>query len=585
MKVTFEKVDIEGFLSIGRASIDLQKQGMVYVVGQNNSPGNQESNGSGKSTIFEAIIYALTGSTLRGAREKEVINKYYTKGYCAVELTLVVDGVRYVITRTRNHPEYGNNLLIIRDEEDISGGKLRRSESILEQELGQLTSSLISSVIILGQGLPNKFTDLGPTARKERLEELSQSSEFVSEIKTRISVLGTEYKSRLTDNSIAGNKDEVLIETNTDLIKRRSEEIEEIQGNEVDTASLDEEISELSEKSKKVKEVLDVTKSRLDQYQNKISEYKKEVVRHESEINSNSDQIRRIEVEFSKLKSRKCPTCDQFIESPEKIEELKQGLVNSSKELESKNKELRESLSTLTPSLELLQEKYRIDSENYQKYNDQYLAIHGKISELNSQKTFNEERIKKISDEIVEYREALEEARIRLDELNKKSKEFELKVDIINFLDKKVSKEFRNYLLRGVVGYLNTKLSYYSHVLFGTDELKLILSDNQIFIEYESRHYENLSGGERQRADLSMQFSLREMLINTLGFNCNLLVIDEGFDNLDASGVESLIRVINEMTTIESVFTISHHTLSIPFDKTLQVNKGLDKISYVEEVI
>ena len=65
--------------------------------------------------------------------------------------------------------------------------------------------------------------------------------------------------------------------------------------------------------------------------------------------------------------------------------------------------------------------------------------------------------------------------------------------------------------------------------------------------------------------------------------SCNLLVIDEGFDNLDVSGVESLVKVINNMTLIESIFVISHHTLSIPFDSVLTVNKGSDNVSYVEK--
>ena len=82
-----------------------------------------------------------------------------------------------------------------------------------------------------------------------------------------------------------------------------------------------------------------------------------------------------------------------------------------------------------------------------------------------------------------------------------------------------------------------------------------------------------------------MQFSLRDMLINSLGFNCNLLIIDEGFDNLDSSGVSSLVSVINDMTAIDSVFTISHHTLSIPFDRTIEVVKGMDKVSTVHEKI
>ena len=124
MKVEFKAIDIEGFLSIGKATVDLSNQHTVYVEGVNESPGSPESNGSGKSTIFEAIVYALTGATLRGTRD--VVNRYYSEKFCSVTLDLEVDGIDYKITRTKDHPDLGNNLVIIRDGEDISGGKLRK---------------------------------------------------------------------------------------------------------------------------------------------------------------------------------------------------------------------------------------------------------------------------------------------------------------------------------------------------------------------------------------------------------------------------------------------------------------------------
>lgn len=583
MKVIFKSVDIEGFLSVGHSVVDLEKQGMVYVTGENRSPGNQDSNGSGKSTIFEAIIYTLTGSTLRGTRD--VVNKYYSKGYCSITLKLEVDGVEYAITRTREHPEYGNNLIVIRDGEDISGGKLRRSETILEQELGQLTSNLISGIIILGQGLPNKFTDLGPKDRKARLEELSQSSEFIDEIKVRITNFGNSYNDTLGNVKIEEARNDATVSMDKNNLKSMGEEYRELTSQTVDLTQIDEEIKVLSSKLSEFKKAASDIDGNREKLKNTLSDYRVKISNLEMDISQNDRTAKKLSDDLGKIHESKCPTCGQFIQSPDKVKEMKDSITEQVNTLNEKNAEYREQINELEKSRDMLSGKCSEFDKRFDDINSKYLMVNSKIVELKMQKSNTSDRLEKLKTNILECRDDLEKATSELNRLRNDIKELELKIGVIKYLEKIVSKDFRNYLLTGVVEYLNGKLREYSKTLFGTESLKLTMTDTQIFIQYEDRNYENLSGGERQRADLAMQFSLRDMLMNTLGFQCNLLVIDEGFDNLDTSGVDSLINVINSMGYIDSVFTISHHTLSIPFDKTLMVNKGIDRVSYVEEVI
>lgn len=582
MLVVFESIDIKGFLSIGDAHVDLSSQGTVYVVGENHSPGSPSSNGSGKSTIFEAIIYALTGSTLRGTTD--VVNMYW-KGYTEVTLELSVDGINYKVMRTRNHPDYGNNLKLWKDGTDISGDKLRKSESILETEIGQLTSSLISSVIILGQGLPNKFTDLKPAARKDRLEELSQSSEFINELKVRLTNFTKMYNQKYNDTKVLEGKDETTISMSESTLKRKGEELVRLSEKSVDTAALDQELQSLEQSvtsSETSITQLTETKNLLD---SKLRDYNMQVSRLNGDYQAKLLELNRLKQELGNLVTSTCPTCGQYISSPEKVNQLRTNITTRMSELNQSISQLQSTTQMLQQNVPVIENKLKEYQIKISQESSNVVRCKGRIAEINSEKVSVDGQIKSINDEMTECRNLIDSTKLHLTDLQKESSQYTTKLNILDYLTKKSSKEFRGYLLIGVINYLNTKLKVYSQDLFGTDSLSLILEDNKIYIEYDNRAYENLSGGEKQRADLAMQFSLRDMLMNSLGFNCNLLVIDEGFDNLDESGVNSLVQLINSMSSIDSVFTISHHTLSIPFDKTLRVTKGLDKVSEVNEVI
>ena len=582
MLVNFKSIEAKGFLSIGEAKIDLSNQGMVYVTGKNNSPGNQDSNGAGKSTLFEAIMYALTGTTLRGT--KDVINIYW-KGYAEVILDLEVDNISYRIMRTRNHPEYGNNLKIWRDDEDISGDKLKKSEIVLTNELGQLTSSLISSVIVLGQGLPNKFTDLTPLGRKDRLEELSQSSEFVGEIKTRLSNFKDLYKDKSNQTSVDIARHEESIRITKNQIQNDINKLDELESNEDDIDTLKYELTKLQEGIEKLRN----SQSNISAMRNNLnSAYTTAVsdqqIKNSQKLNE-SRELSRLITDMSSLENSICPTCHQPIHSGEDLENLRMTTSSRVQEIKNNAVVLDNEIENLNSNIKILSDKIAILDTNYREAQNEINTDQSRMLDIQNRITKLQDTSEELKVEIARLTDLIDTEQEKLLKLVEDHGAYDLKLGIIDYLTKKSSKEFRSFMLIGVVDYINTKLEYYSEKLFGTGNLKLVLDGNKIFIQYDNRQYENLSGGERQRADLAMQFSLRDMLINSLGFNCNLLVIDEGFDNLDTSGVNSLIEVINNMTAIDSVFTITHHTLSIPFDKTIEVVKGLDKISEVHEIL
>lgn len=237
MKINFNKIHIENFFSFGSADIELNDCGYTLVNGINKNPDDMaKSNGSGKTTIFEAISWALTGETIRGT--KDVVNIYGDDG-ALVELDFSVGKDIYKIIRSKDHSKYKTNLKIFINDEDKSGKGIADSKKLLAEYLPDLTSSLLGSVIILGQGLPQRFTNNSPSGRKEILEKLSKSDFMLQDLKNRLSNRLSTLKVQLR-----GHEDAILtlntkIKSYEEQIKNNNLILDNLRSNDVLEASID----------------------------------------------------------------------------------------------------------------------------------------------------------------------------------------------------------------------------------------------------------------------------------------------------------------------------------------------------------
>ena len=184
--IDFEKVIIHNFGSYGHTELDLKSKGFCLVSGKNNfKKDNALSNGSGKSFIWSAICYAITGETLNGLRTNLKNINIEDDNKCYVKLLFKVNADEYEITR---HVAPKSDLQIIKNGTDVSGKTYRESEKKLGDLLPDLTHDLIASTIIIGQGMPNKFSSFSPSGRKELLEKLTKSDFMIEDIKNRIAL-------------------------------------------------------------------------------------------------------------------------------------------------------------------------------------------------------------------------------------------------------------------------------------------------------------------------------------------------------------------------------------------------------------
>lgn len=607
---------LHNFLSFGDAEVNLDNQGYVLVSGINNCKADlAKSNGSGKSSIWEGVVWALTGETIRGT--KDVVNKFGTDGTYA-EILFDVDNDVYKVVRYKDYSNIGTNLKVYINGVDKSGKGIRDTEKLLEQYLPDLNSSLIGSVIILGQGLPQRFTSNTPSGRKEVLEKLSKSDFMIDDIKNRLSdrkVYLSQELRKYEDLDLQYNSQKSIIEADTQKVEQELSEIPD--------GDIDSEILRLKEELSKI--IVDDSeyKSLTEELNNARSEYKNYDLQCTVDISKLEDifiepkqelkdditklmaNITMLKVEIQKLESVKdvCPTCGQKLPDVHKVDttDLHNKLTNAENErteLQNKLDELNKEQDIKVKELKAQQEIRRKELVNLgESIKTKFTEVEAKYSQTKEefdriQKSINDlENDKKI---ITYKKETLAK---RIDELNKQFIEFSDKIlynnnekdnvksrlEIVNKMITIATRDFRGFLLSGVIDFINQKSKEYSKEIFDTEEVEFKLDGNNIFIGYCGKQYENLSGGEKQKIDLIVQFSIRDMLSQYLNFSSNILVVDEICDNLDSIGCQKVLNMIaTKLTDVSSLFIISHHTdIDIPVDKEILIIKGDDGISKV----
>ena len=621
MKISFKKVHIENFLSFGNADFEIDNLGYVLVSGRNtNITDSATSNGSGKSALFDSILWCLTGETIRGS--KDVVNLFGSDG-SLVELTFRLDRDEFVVTRTKNHSKYKSNLFVYRNGENVSGKGIRDTEVILKDYLGDLTPSTISSVIILGQGLPQRFTNNTPSARKEILEKLSKSDFMIEDLKNRVNSRRVEVSSqkRAAEDNLLAN------ETTLKLKKQELSKLEQNVISEDDIKSLEESISKLTSDVKEfsierdiilndivskeleydsLHEITDkLSKTYYDQIRKIDSEYQNHSMSFLQEQTSLNQEYRNLSLEISKIDNMRdtCPTCGQklvnfvrpdktpYIESQmqisAKLNSLKEKILflentrNKEKE-EAKTAYDSDSKSVLQKQAELkeyIKSKGELERSFADKIKQAEIQINSNeinLKNLKNALATRENDIKNLSTEIEKIEETLLYIHNDIDELNERA-------SIISNMETILKRDFRGVLLESVIEYIDSKMKEYSEVVFGNRNILFQLDGNSISITFNGKEYENLSGGEKQKVDLIIQFAIRSMLVMQTGFNCNIIVLDEIFDNLDAIGSEKVLDLISaKLNDVENIFIVTHHSsIPIPYDKEVTIQKGDDNLSVI----
>ena len=626
MIIHFKKITIHHFLSYDHAEISLQDKGYCLVRGVNRNPKDaSKSNGAGKSTAFNAISFALTGETLQGLKSN-LSNIYFNDG-CYVQLEFDVDGHNYTILRSKDDKKLGTDLKITVDGQDKSGKTLTESKSILEQLLPDLTSELIGSAIMIGQGMPMKFTANSPSGRKEVLEHLSQSDFMIQDIKERIARRQIELSTQIR------SVEDKLLENSTQegvYTRQLTSATQEYERDYASAPDFDSQLKALEDKKKSIEESITAIKGENEKISNDlndvnpkllaitkekettVSRFSSEHMQATEEFNARRTDISSkkfaLEQEIARLKSIKdvCPTCGQKIPGAVKPDTSKQEeqlnayikqLEELKKEIEEDNADYNEVLRKinnkydskileLQTSVRALQADARIVTEKLSNAEHSLKTVVSDIATVTKNKEFfetNKSKLLKTIQELQDNLKTLSESKKTLDGQKTNLDEHNSVIAKMNTI---VKRDFRGFLLKSIIDYVDAKAKEYASQIFGCDEIAFTLDGNNINISFCNKDLENLSGGEAQRVNLIIQFAIRDFMCQYLQFSSNILVLDEITDALDSESCDRVINFItNELKDIESVFIISHHAdeLAIPTDSEIVIEKnelGVSNVIY-----
>ena len=599
-------------MSFGYAELDLDNQGFVRIDGINNSLiDGATSNGAGKTSCFEAIMWCLQGETIR--KSKQVTNINGDDG-AYVELDFTADGTDYKLIRTKDHSKYKTNLKIFINGEDKSGKGIRDSEQYLTQYLPELSAQMISSVIILGQGLPMRFTNNTPAGRKEVLESLSQSDFMIEDLKAKL----LKRKSVLQDTLNNLNLEQARCQTEKNLIQNIITQTEHQLKNlvvpdvkklaeiQINIDNLNRVLSENEAQQGIYEQTLYTLMNKSREYQDaKLAEIK--AIPNDNELNakeyslSNEIKIYRNIIAEKEKVTDVCPTCGQKIEgvvipdtSQERIKceslcaelaNVKNAHIKFSNDVDKLRKDIDEKYSKLNKENDENISKIKDLIKLYQK---EIAEVSLNLSELKAKEQSISYAIDTYENNKVEFENLITEITNRFNELTSNElhnqNEIDLikqKIDIDNKIDIALKRDFRGYLLTNVIEFINSKVNYYCKYFIENGDIKFTQSGNAINVIFNGKDYECLSGGERQKIDIIIQLALRDMMCTFMNFSSNILVLDEITDFMDNQGSNKLINTISSLIQdVSSIFFVTHHTeLNLPYDKIITVIKDKTGIS------
>ena len=572
-------------MSVGNSTqaIDFDRKDLTLVLGENLDLGGDGSrNGTGKTTIINALSYALYGTALSNIRRDNLVNKTNGKNML-VSLDFVVNGTEYKIERGRKP-----NLLkfYVNDKEqeitDDAQGDSRETQDQIERTLG-LSHDMFKHIMALNT-YTEPFLSLKANDQRTIIEQLlgiTMLSERADKIKehnrgTKEGITQEEFRIRAVQEA---NK---RIEEQIESLKRRQgmwvtkheEEKEKLQTALASLKEIDIEAEIASHKEH----------SAWDQRRKDINELSGAISRAKLDLGREDKAIIKLQAEIGSLESHTCHTCGQEFHD----EKHQQVLASKQKDLATARESSQEHsqlLSELQAAVEALGDLGKPPKMFYDKESD---AIQHRANLENLEKQLDSK-----SAEIDPYVEQIDDMQnqalqeVNYDTLNELTRLEEHQNFLLKLLTSKDS-FIRKKIIEQNLSYLNNRLTHYLDRI-GLPHTVVFQNDLTVSIEELGREldFDNLSRGERNRLILSMSWAFRDVF-ESLYQPINVLFIDEMIDNgLDTQGVESALALLKQMSRErhKSIWLVSHRDeLAGRVENILKVIKENGFTSYNTDV-
>jgi len=556
--IQFKTLTVKNFMSVGNATqgIDFDRRDLTLVLGENLDLGGDGSrNGTGKTTIINALSYALYGQALSNIRKDNLVNKTNSK-HMLVSLDFTVNGKDYKIERGRKP-----NVLkfYVNNEEqtatDEAQGDSRETQDAIERILG-MSHDMFKHILALNT-YTEPFLSLKANEQRTIIEQLLGITQL-SERAERIKELNRQTKDAIS-------QEEFRIRAVQEANKRIEEQIESLRKRQTlwlkkqqdDCAAFEQAIADLEHINidREVQAHRD-----LDAYQRSKKEIDDCNRNHRlvsAEISKLEKSRTKLEQEIATLNSHRCHACGQDIHDNQhetikaaKLQEL--GEINQS--WQEKRNELVEYENELDELGELGTAPVVFYDSLEQALNHKN-TVEGLAKDLATRRNETDPYGEQISDM---QGQALQT--VTYDALNELTRLQEHQDFLLKLLTSKDS-FVRKKIIDQNLSYLNQRLTHYLDRI-GLPHTVKFQNDLTVSIEELGREldFDNLSRGERTRLILSMSWAFRDVW-ESLYHPINLLFIDELMDNgLDTQGVENGLGLLKKMSRErhKSIWLVSH---------------------------
>ena len=571
--ITFETIRWKNFLSTGDqwTEIDFCESPSTLIVGDN---------GAGKSTMLDALCFALFNKPFRKINKGQLVNSINEKS-CKVEVTFSIGKDEYRVFRAIKpnvFELYKNNKLVDQD------AATKDTQKYLEQSVLKLNFKSFTQVVILGSSTFVPFMQLTAAHRREVIEDLLDIQIFSNMntlLKDRVRTAQGQsndcgHMLRLTKEKV--DSQQKLIDSLTEVNQNRQEEKQERYDKNI------ERINKLQEKHKLKKEETIC----LEEQMGDIEPQKKFVRKLRQSQSDKKSELKLIAKDLKFFKDHDtCPTCSQDIGGlfkQEKVSTMSKSGKLLAKEIEGFTKDIEEAVEVVTKMEETSAKLYEVRSDTTAfereivRVEMENLQIAKEITEL-QQSTPNIDQEKETLQGFVSQYKSVEKD---CSSVSQQLDEFQVVSSLLK------DSGIKSQIIKKYVPIFNQLINKYLQsmdffVNFTLDEEFNEVIKSRFRDEFS---YASFSEGEKQKIDLALLFTWREVARMKNSVATNLLILDEVFDSsLDASGTGELLQILRSLGNGTNVFVISHKgdILVDKFLRTLKFEKVNDFSKMLDE--
>jgi len=560
--IFFKKIKWKNFLSTGNSfnEIELGKSENTLIIG---------TNGSGKSTVLDALTFSLFGKPFRKINKPQLLNSINEKD-CVVEVEFSVGSCNWKVVRGIKPTLFQ----IYRDEKLLD----QHSDSLdqqkwLEQNVLKMNYKSFTQIVILGSTAFIPFMQLSASNRREVIEDLLDIKIFSfmsSIVKDKIKLIRDEIRTlELKKKSL---EDKVEMQTNF-INKIKNEGKFKIEELGKDVKSLEEEIEGFIKLNGINQEQINLKTKELESLSNSKDKLKK-LTSIKGKLSQKVSSITEERNFFAE--NTVCPTCTQTIEDEFRLNRISEA-EQKVKELQSGYEELEQAICNEEIRENSFLEISKVVTNLTHEISQNNLRISGSQRRIRDNESEIQRIVNNLENENTEYG--------KLEEFNKNliktTEELISKKEKTNYYDysynllkdggvkTKIIKKYLPLINQQVNRYLQMMDFYINFTL--DDEFNETIQSPI----HEKFSYSSFSEGEKMRIDLALLFTWREVAKVKNSTNTNLLIMDEVFDSsLDGFGTDEFLKIIKYVIKDANIFIISHKSgMEDKFEDVIQFKK------------